>query len=143
MIIGGEVDGCHPKSKSYVEMKTAKASSAELSPDKSMRWWLQSHLIGTEKILCGFRKDNKSGIVKRIKWFEVKKLSKKKYPWSPKICINSLHFFLDFVKKQNIDEYQPYYLKREPGSDNFTFHKDCVGKYRFLPMWLLDHQNEI
>lgn len=142
LIIRGEIDGRLPDSRlSYVELKTTTATGRDPKedPKKARKWWLQSHLIGTEKILCGYRQEN--GVVDRVKHLQVDDFCDQD---STKYCFLSLKTFLDFVKKHIVKEYQPYYLHRYPGSKSFTLHEDSQGKkYKFLPMWLLDHYIQI
>lgn len=87
-------------SVAFVELKTSAITKTgkqkfNFRKYKSLRWWVQSHLVGVDKVVCGYRDDN--GIVKELKSYSLADLVMEEF-WSPKVCLNFLDRFLDFVK---------------------------------------------
>ncbi|XP_034944728.1 decapping and exoribonuclease protein-like isoform X2 [Chelonus insularis] len=63
----------------FIELKTnriieSSQQNENLKKFKLLRWWCQSFLVGTERIICGFRDDR--GIVKELKDFRVSSIAR-------------------------------------------------------------------
>lgn len=136
----------NPNLSDFIEIKTSAASNPnhpmplKVSPFKMLRWWTQSSLMGTEKIVCGFRDDDM--IVREIDFMKVEHLTHmpgKKF-WSPNVCHRMLGEFLDFVK-DTVTEDDPdvmYEFVWKPGQD-VTWIKTVPTEDQFvIPKWYID-----
>jgi RAT1-interacting protein len=62
LLIAAEIDCEDPKTKEYIELKTFRnlATSKDqfvFERFKLLAFWIQSYLVGTPKIICGFRNE--------------------------------------------------------------------------------------
>ena len=147
MIFGGEVDGCDPEDKGwYVELKTTRRmdhprQEYSFRRFKLMKWWLQSFLLGIDRILCGYRDDD--GIISRLEWYKISDIPRiirqDRHTWMPEACLSYLQTFLDFIKENVTQEYQPYVLRRQAGEKMFEMQHDVAGEFKFLPLWFINH----
>ncbi|CAG8447267.1 11407_t:CDS:2 [Ambispora gerdemannii] len=114
LIMGAEVD-CSDDVKppppqnpvgSYVELKTSKVIQKEkeqftFERFKLLKCWAQSFLIGTPKIVFGFR--NEMGILQSVKEFKTLEIPRivrgKPGMWDPTICLNFANQFLEWLRK--------------------------------------------
>ncbi|CAG8575126.1 9954_t:CDS:2 [Ambispora leptoticha] len=114
LIMGAEVD-CSNDVKppppqnpvgSYVELKTSKVIQKEkdqftFERFKLLKCWAQSFLIGTPKIVFGFR--NETGILQSIREFKTLEIPRivrgKPGMWDPSICLNFANQFLEWLRK--------------------------------------------
>jgi RAT1-interacting protein len=91
LVYAAEVDCCackhHTSLEDYCEIKTSRGESErdlnfEKNP-KFFKWYIQSHLVGTELFHVGLRND--TGIVNKI-------ISVKKSEMAPKVIILKIYF---------------------------------------------------
>jgi hypothetical protein len=58
----------------FIELKTQfqKLGLGKFWPEKEMKWWLQSYLVGIERLIVGMR--DKDGIVQRLQEVKIQDL---------------------------------------------------------------------
>ena len=147
LMYAAEIDCCGSKEHSslsdYCEIKTSRGTSlSDLNfgrNPKFFKWFIQSHLVGTEKFQVGLRDDygivnkiipvNKSDIIRQVN----KRLSER-------MCFNFLKCFFDLVKQYCTEEKGLYIAKRDLGSDRIVINKvmpntDEYNKRYFMHSW--------
>ncbi|XP_029657264.1 decapping and exoribonuclease protein [Octopus sinensis] len=149
LVFAGEVDCICPQQKEYIELKTSREIYNKSQDDnfkrfKLIKWWGQSFLIGVPTIVCGFRDDD--GIVHRLQKYHINMLPNlaKDLPnsWYPKVCINFLDQFLNFIKEtvKDNDHRSVHLFSREPKKYN-NIRYQYLGKdseYNFIPDWFVE-----
>lgn len=87
LVYSGEVDAIN-KDGDLIELKTQRrALEGTFWKQKSMKWWLQSFLLGIRDIVVGYRDDD--GIVNKVGFVHTEELPKSG-EWSGNVCINLL-----------------------------------------------------
>ncbi|KZC11031.1 PREDICTED: decapping and exoribonuclease protein-like [Dufourea novaeangliae] len=164
LLYGAEVDAVcseHPiqdtligKKVELVEMKTMhhnalnlyKNSIASYRAHRTLKWWVQSYLVGIDKIICGLRDNN--GIVHSIQKFNLNKLVKdSKHDWNPEGCTSFCTGLLERMKaviSQNYDKclYKFTYI---PGKNTITVEELKPTpdlEYVFLHPWYITKANQ-
>lgn len=153
LLYGAETDGViandpvknldELKKYPLVEVKVKRRESNERQMTtfhrfKSRNWWLQSFLVGIEKIHVGMRNDD--GLVDEVTPISTKELSdeaKKNDYWHGTVCANFLNDFLNKVSNdlKNIDNPQLVFRYQwNPSRCNFvTCNKFEGPNLGFLP----------
>ncbi|KAK5973902.1 Decapping and exoribonuclease protein [Trichostrongylus colubriformis] len=94
LVYSGEVDAIN-KDGDPIELKTQRhALEGTFWKQKSMKWWLQSFLLGIRDIIVGYRDDD--GIVKKVGFVHTDELPKTG-EWSGNVCMNLLSNVLTAV----------------------------------------------
>ncbi|XP_031847152.1 decapping and exoribonuclease protein-like isoform X2 [Nomia melanderi] len=114
LLYGAEVDGISSeheikdtlvgKNVELIELKTLSFAAftrrGEIKHERATRilkWWLQSHIVGIKRIICGCR--NYTGIVYKIKKFTLDRLKIKfKNHWSFETCSSFCSAFFEHMK---------------------------------------------
>lgn len=95
LLYGAEIDAVD-KDGQLVEMKTQRnALEGGFWKQKSLKWWLQSFLVGIEEIVVGYRDDN--GIVFRVEPLRVDSLPRSGQ-WESSVCLRFLSRVLSAVR---------------------------------------------
>ncbi|CEF66738.1 Decapping and exoribonuclease protein [Strongyloides ratti] len=104
LIYGAELDCIDPKTGKLIELKTQYDTlNASFWRYKALKWWLQSFLVGINKIVVGYR-DN-DGIIKNVGVLPVSELtSGSKANFSAKLVMNYILKTLAVIKQAFIDK---------------------------------------
>ena len=132
-----------PQLSDFIELKTQATIKHErqlenLKKYKWLKWWAQSYLAGTERIVCGFRGDDM--VIRSLQNFTVKELPHDaECYWSKIVCVNFLNDFLTFVKSVVVTDdprliYSFVWAPQEPVTCTTT--RD--PKYRVIPDWFIE-----
>eukprot|EP01029_Cantina_marsupialis_P014335 TRINITY_DN3163_c0_g1_i1.p1 TRINITY_DN3163_c0_g1~~TRINITY_DN3163_c0_g1_i1.p1 ORF type:complete len:388 (+),score=69.23 TRINITY_DN3163_c0_g1_i1:143-1306(+) len=119
-IIAGEVDCCEDsEKKSYVELKTTAVFNDRnwrtFQRHKSLKYWIQSFLLGIKKIGVGQRDD--SGIIREYQEMKTQKLAINGSDggfWSPAVCTNFTIELIDWIKSNCKLSSSPYFVEYNP-----------------------------
>ncbi|KJH46395.1 RAI1 like protein [Dictyocaulus viviparus] len=118
LVYSGEVDAINNDGR-LVELKTQRhALEGSFWKQKSMKWWLQSFLIGIDHIIVGYRNDD--GIVKKVESLQIDELTKRG-EWSGNVCINLLSTVLNSVRELLV-EGGACQVRYEHHRDEITIH---------------------
>lgn len=126
VIIAAEMD-CADSSNHYVELKTSrvletKNQDRNFHRFKLLKYWIQSYLVNTPKIIVGFRDD--SGIIQSISSFSTSEIPKLCRPyWNSKHCISLLSNVLQFLKDQTLPNHS-YLLQFSPPYSQISLYYD-------------------
>ncbi|CAJ0949170.1 unnamed protein product, partial [Mesorhabditis belari] len=131
LVYSGEVD-CIDENGDLVELKTQRqALEGGFWRQKSMKWWLQSFLLGIKQIVVGFRDDE--GYVHRIQVSPVVVNDlPRKGQWQGNICFNFLATVLGKVKTllENENSSEPSCtITYDPTKRSVTFEKNLVEDF--------------
>ncbi len=147
LVYAAEVDCCsskeHTSLNDYCELKTCRGESIkdlnfERNP-KFFKWFIQSHLIGTQTFQIGLRNDD--GLVKKIVNLNKDDLSKHVNKRSShKMCFNFLKKFFDLVKEFCLEDNRLYIAKRTINNDRIELFKvnensNDYEKHYFMHTW--------
>ena len=85
------------------------------------RWWSNSHLSGTNTVLCGYyENDDDESFIHRLVSFDIKHVKPRRVQdmsFDDEICTGSLCTFVQFIKDITFDgKIQSFTLRFEPGS---------------------------
>ncbi|KAF4323367.1 hypothetical protein BBO99_00003311 [Phytophthora kernoviae] len=129
LVVAAEID-CYDDNESssdaggrqYVELKTFRLLQREkdqfvFERFKLLAFWIQSYLVGTPMIICGFRND--AFQVRKLQTFRVTDIPNfcRKH-WSPVVCLNFTKALLDWIYDHATEEGRPYhvtYIPRQHG----------------------------
>lgn len=133
-----------PELKDLIEIKSTQTVTNRFKEQKlfkkMMKWWFQCYLTGIETIVCGYR--DHDNYVRKIDKIIVKELPKLgRGIWSPKVCLNFLNRFLDFVKQVATDDDPDvmYEFAWVPGMHAVKARKTTVTPKRFvINRWFVD-----
>lgn len=143
LVFGGEVDCLDVTTGQYVELKTSRRietdrQNVNFKRFKLLKWWLQSFLIGINRIVCGFRDDG--GFVEKIQEFIVKELpATAGGQWSGAVCFNFLHDFLSCITKNVTcnDAKKVYKFEFHPSSQKIQMVEVDPKDFEILRPWFL------
>lgn len=151
MVLGGEVDciwDARPEPPStknnWVELKTSAEPTSdrdwEFFIKKTLRFWLQSFLLGVPKIVVGFR--DKQGMLKRVEEFATNDLpgqAKRARSWDGNVAINFGAALLEWLK-QTITEDGVYRIATQPRRDIIITKIEEAGHGRIITDEFLNHR---
>ncbi|KPM41587.1 Decapping nuclease RAI1 [Neonectria ditissima] len=136
LCLGGEVDAIwdsKPAEKgspiNWVELKTSAEIRNQGDMDafhrKTMKYWIQSFLLGVPKIMVGFR--TRDGILVEVKEIETQKIpetvgSQPNPKWNADMCVNFAGVFLEWLMKTVNDE-GVWRISRQPQSSTIDVFK--------------------
>uniref|UniRef100_A0A7E4ZSL7 Decapping nuclease n=1 Tax=Panagrellus redivivus TaxID=6233 RepID=A0A7E4ZSL7_PANRE len=124
LLCGAEIDGLDSDGN-LVEVKTQVRDLfvGRFFPQKAMKWWIQSTLVGIQDIVVGFKLD--SGIVNRLTKVQLNwlrnRLSKH---WDPNVCLRTAGYIFNAIKtayNEKIKPGQVLIVERQPDSLNIWF----------------------
>lgn len=105
LVIGGEVDAVDPTSNAPIEVKTSmqirSARDEERFESKMLRFYMQSFLLGVERVVAGFR-DHRGTLVTHqgFSTLDMPRLVRgKPHAWDPMASLNFAHAALTAVRK--------------------------------------------
>eukprot|EP00088_Acartia_fossae_P039445 TRINITY_DN4105_c0_g1_i10.p1 TRINITY_DN4105_c0_g1~~TRINITY_DN4105_c0_g1_i10.p1 ORF type:complete len:368 (-),score=54.94 TRINITY_DN4105_c0_g1_i10:1003-2106(-) len=131
------------KPSHFVELKTSRqiehpGQDRTLRKFKTLKWWTQCFLVGTENVLVGWRDDD--GIVHSGTKFPVKSLPKSALEWKGNVCANILLQVLEFLSKtiQENSLTRVWRLEWFP-HQGFQLKVETDGTEPFLAAWF--HSN--
>ncbi|GMT28744.1 hypothetical protein PFISCL1PPCAC_20041 [Pristionchus fissidentatus] len=138
---GAEVDGIDANG-SLVEMKTQrKALEGGFWKWKSIKWWLQSFLIGLDKITVGYRNDD--GIVERVGTIGLNELAQRS-TWKGNICFNFIATVLSMVEHRipsGSPDYGSCHVRYDPISKKVYVEDAKKEETTFLTNEFIKHFN--
>ncbi|GMR57613.1 hypothetical protein PMAYCL1PPCAC_27808, partial [Pristionchus mayeri] len=134
LLYGAEVDAIDGNG-TLVEMKTQrKALEGGFWKFKSIKWWLQSFLIGLEKITVGYRDDE--GIVERVGSVRLSELSQRSQGiWKGNVCFNFIATVLTMVEQRlphGSPDYGSCHVKYDPVSKKVYVEEAKEEETQFL-----------
>jgi len=146
LLFAGETD-CIDSSKHFVELKTQHEFDTARQKEnflrfKSLKWWIQSFLVGIDKIIVGYRDDN--GFVRRVEPMPVPHLlTKSKDYWHGNVAFNFLHAVLTFLSHMltENDSTAVYLLDWRPSWPTVNLKPLPIGnrgQFDFLPSDFID-----
>ncbi|VDO41562.1 unnamed protein product [Haemonchus placei] len=119
LVYSGEVDAIN-KDGDPVELKTQRhALEGTFWKQKSMKWWLQSFLLGIRDIIVGYRDDD--GIVKKVGFAHTDELPKRG-EWSGNVCMNLLSNVLTSLRDLLEVDGEACLVRYEQNRDEITIH---------------------
>ncbi|KAH7728420.1 Protein dom-3 [Aphelenchoides avenae] len=142
LLYGAEMD-CINSAGDFLEIKTQYHSVGygRYFDLKSMKWWLQSFLVGIKKIVVGIRDDK--GVVERVQYLPIEELPRKAEKWQAATCFSFLHAYLAKVKEILGEEQEGVVLltERLPKKSAVTLKvlRNPPPEYRFLPDHFKNH----
>ncbi|KAI6182629.1 Decapping nuclease [Aphelenchoides bicaudatus] len=144
--LGAEMDAIDSRGN-YVELKTQfqKLGIGRFWPEKQMKWWIQSYLVGIERLIVGLR--DQAGVVEQLQEVNIQHLRQSRTGWEPAVCMNFMLNYLDTVRSR---------LKALPEGgilltdykSNYSSYKirevreDEHAKIQFLPNYFIEHFNK-
>lgn len=151
LVLGGEVDciwdarPLPPSTKlNWVELKTSAELRSERDREffikKTLRFWLQSFLLGVPKIVVGFR--DQQGMLKRVEEMETSALpavAKRAGSWDGNVAINFGAAVLEWLK-QSITDQGVYRIARLPGRDVTVTRIEETGHGKIITDEFLNHR---
>ena len=143
LLLAGEVDCQDAERREYVELKTTR----EMSPGsraegsfhrfKTLKWWLQSFLLGVPRIIAGFRDDD--GLVQRLQPFSLDELARDpRRGWEGAVGLNFAQAFLSLLAQSMTqdDPSQVWLAERRPNARELEplrlLHGSERDQYAFL-----------
>lgn len=145
LVYAAEVDCCskneHTDLNDYCELKTSRGEKIEdlnlHKNPKYFKWYIQSHLVGTNQFHVGLRDD--AGIVNKIIKLDKSDLLVNKR-FNDKMCFNFLSSFLDLIKEFCKEDGQLYVARRELNSESIHLYKldqtnEEYSKRYFMHSW--------
>lgn len=128
LVYGAEVDAINRDGR-LVELKTQRHSLEGMFwKQKSMKWWLQSFLVGIDHIIVGYRDDN--GIVKKVEPLQICELPDRG-EWSGSVCMNLLSSVLNSVRELLV-EGGACIVRFEQNRDEITMHSTPLRDVDFF-----------
>ncbi|PWN37081.1 RAI1-domain-containing protein, partial [Meira miltonrushii] len=104
LILGGEVDAVDPVSNAPIEVKTSRdirsAKDEEFFEKKMLRFYMQSFLLGIQKVIVGFR-DHRGFLVTNQEMDTLampRAVRGKPHAWDPMACLKAASDILSAVK---------------------------------------------
>ncbi|KAI6184999.1 Decapping nuclease [Aphelenchoides bicaudatus] len=102
-LMNAEMDGMD-QNNNFLELKTMKQPPKKASHHKNpnwffeyrCNWWLQSYLVGIERIIVGMR--NQEGIVSSVRELNTNSVAHQKRRWHPSVCLTTLFNCLKDVR---------------------------------------------
>ncbi|KAI6215615.1 hypothetical protein M3Y94_00406000 [Aphelenchoides besseyi] len=98
IFMGAEIDGIDSSGR-FIEIKSQfrGIGHGRFWSSKEMKWWLQSFLVGIERLIVGI-KENQS-VVKKVMELNNSDLARNRTgKWTPATCVNFLHSYLQTVR---------------------------------------------
>jgi Zn ribbon nucleic-acid-binding protein len=144
----------------FIDIRT---TDSKVTADQLLHWWSENSLMGTEKVICGFRglsgEKGDEMIVRKIEAMNVSDMERitaakkrngkngKKKSWSRAVCHQFLTVFLDFVQETATEDDPDvvYMFEWHPGKSK-ALSDTCVtvtktiptdGK-SLIPKWFID-----
>ncbi|KAJ1368593.1 hypothetical protein KIN20_029756 [Parelaphostrongylus tenuis] len=137
MVYGAEIDAINRNGR-FVELKTQRhALEGAFWKQKSLKWWLQSFLVGIDHIIVGYRDDN--GIVKKVESVQISELPKRG-EWSGSVCMNLLSSVLNSVRELLV-EGGACLVRFEQNRDEITIHSAPLRDVDFFTYTFRVHFN--
>ncbi|VDK83979.1 unnamed protein product [Cylicostephanus goldi] len=128
LVYSGEVDAINAEGD-IVELKTQRyALNNTFWKYKSLKWWLQSHLLGIRDIVVGYRDDD--GIVTKVELLHTNDLYKRG-EWSANVCMGVLYKVLSEVQSQLKRNGKPC-IVRYQGDSKVTVHRAAPADVDFF-----------
>ncbi|KHJ88353.1 RAI1 like protein [Oesophagostomum dentatum] len=119
LVYSGEVDAINADGD-MVELKTQRrALEGIFWKQKSLKWWLQSFLLGVRDIIVGYRDDD--GIVKKVGSVHTDDLCKRG-EWAGNICMNLLSSVLTSVRDLLERDGEACIVRYEQGHNEILIH---------------------
>ncbi|RCN38080.1 RAI1 like protein [Ancylostoma caninum] len=129
LVYSGEVDAIN-RDGDLVELKTQRnALEGFFWKQKSMKWWLQSFLLGVRDIIVGYRDDD--GFVKKVGSVHTDDLCKRG-EWSGNICMNLLSTVLTSVRDLLVRDGEACIVRYEQNRDEITIHSALLPDIDFF-----------
>ncbi|MFH4980004.1 hypothetical protein AB6A40_006713 [Gnathostoma spinigerum] len=142
VLYSAETD-CIDSEGDYVELKTQRqAMQGRFWQQKSMKWWIQSFLVGIRSIVVGLRDD--SGIVHRLQRLNVKDIPHNAKGWSGAVTFNFLLSTLQSIKSflNKCEELEYVMIEYSPGANHVKVTKlPPKHEFAFLPENFVRHFN--
>jgi hypothetical protein len=150
----------NPSLADFIDIRT---TDSKVTADQLLHWWSENWLMGTEKVICGYRglsgERGDEMIVRKIEIIKVSNMERiaaakkrsgrngKKKSWSQTVCHQFLADFLYFVQ-ETVTEDDPdvvYEFVWLPGKSK-AFSESCVTATKtvpadgksLIPKWFID-----
>ena len=144
-ILGAEVDGLDESGREYIELKTSKAiegpADQQIFNQKLMKFWLQSYLIGIERILVGFR--DRRARLKSLEYLavrEIPRLVRGKVQWDPNALLLMGDLFFAWLRER-VQHYAvegqelKFRIRHRPNGNGVIEFDLMPDLPSFLPSW--------
>ncbi|CAJ0595237.1 unnamed protein product [Cylicocyclus nassatus] len=129
LVYSGEVDAINAEGD-MVELKTQRhALEGFFWKQKSLKWWLQSFLLGIRDIIVGYRDDD--GFVKKVGFVHTDELCKRG-EWSGNICINLLSSVLTSVRSLLERDGEACIVRYMQNRSKITIHSAALADVDFF-----------
>ncbi|CAJ0595236.1 unnamed protein product [Cylicocyclus nassatus] len=129
LVYSGEVDAINAEGD-IVELKTQRhALNNNFWKYKSLKWWLQSYLIGIRDIVVGFRDDN--GIVTQVDLLHTDDLYERG-GWSANVCMGVLFRVLSAIRSQLGRNGKACIVRYVQSDNKVTIHRAALADVDFF-----------